>query len=442
MFKLGAHEILVGLGSNAKDALPRLREARRRLRQHSDFELLCSSAIYESDALLPPGAPPGWNIPYLNAALKLRLRHGGCSNAELLVSRLKELETRMGRAAGPRWAPRCIDLDLLDRGGEPVRAPSACVPHPGLASRPFAFLPAEDCAPCADPPEDAPSWRYGGDLPLRTRPSSHAWPELVAILNCSPDSFSGGFAEPAALLSTAREAVSEGASVLDLGAESTRPGASPVSPEEEQARLARVLPGLTEMRRELGFALSLDSRHPSTVRWALARFPLDWLNDVEGFTHPGMLALARDSRAHLVVMHSFGVPPLAERTLPISQDPVREILRWGGERLRAFQEQGVDPARVILDPGIGFGKTARQSLALVARAGELAEIPAPWLLGHSRKRFLDPDSRFPASQRDLETALLTASLACSGVDFLRVHAPAPQARALALGNRLRREARP
>ncbi len=444
MFKLGPREILIGLGSNSPDALGKLREARRRLRQNSHFILKNSSAIYESDALLPPGAPPSWNIPFLNAALKIEMQGGcdcqGIAAAEFLLWQLKEIERSMGRTEGPRWSPRCIDLDLLDWGGAPVASEAACVPHPELHKRPFAFLPAEDCALCLVRPKQATGWRYAPpeSVPSRTRPGNLAWPELVAILNITPDSFSGAM-EPAALMEAARAALAEGATVLDLGAESTRPGADAITAEEEQARLMRVLPDLTCLREEFDFQLSLDSRNPNTVGWALERFPLDWLNDVEGFTQPEMLALAKISAKNtslrFLAMHSLGVPPNPERTLSVHQDPVEQILAWGENRLRAFSEIGVDPAKVILDPGIGFGKTTAQNFALLGNTSTFSRLPNPWLIGHSRKRFLDPSAIYNASERDLETAILTASLAGAGIDYLRVHAVSLQARALALGNR-------
>jgi 2-amino-4-hydroxy-6-hydroxymethyldihydropteridine diphosphokinase / dihydropteroate synthase len=443
MFKLGPRELLLGLGSNSADAMEMLRAARALLRAHPRLRLLQCSPIYESDALLPEGAPDSWNLPFRNAALLMEWREGalrGPERAEEIVALLKSIEQKLGRKAGPRWSPRCIDLDLLAWGGPAVATEIVNVPHRELGNRPFAFLPAEDCASALAPTREQRAWRFAEPeaVPSRTRRSARdSWPALVAILNLTPDSFSDGgkLAHPDAMENAVRSAVAAGASILDLGAESTRPGASPVSPAEEQARLAPVLERARNWKSLFGCKISVDSRHPETLRWALERFPLDWANDVGGFTDPNMLEAVALHGCRLVAMHSLGVPPSPHIVLPAAEDPLEILQAWACERMRAFAAAGIAESRVILDPGLGFGKTSAQSLALLRQAAALGTFGPSWLIGHSRKRFLDPLGNVPAAERELETAALSASLACSGVDFLRVHSPALQARALSLGNR-------
>lgn len=427
MFTLGPSEILVGLGSSSRDALERLRAARSALRGAPDFELVRSSAIYASDALLPEGAPAEWNLPYLNAVCLLRLRRPTHPmTPPQIVEALKALETQLGRTPAPRWAPRVIDLDLLDIGAEPFAGPTCVVPHPGLSERPFALLPAQDCANLADRSLEARAntWRYAAetDVPFRTRRAGLSWTELVAILNLTPDSFSDGDPEMSASRLERRLALLRelGCRIIDIGAESTRPGATPLSAIEERRRLQV----LREVSLE-GFTLSLDSYHPETVEWALEFLPVQWINDVAGFESPRMRELARASNAACVVMHSLTVPPVPDRHLPVDEDPVEHLLQWADGRKRAL---GLPMERLILDPGIGFGKTLHQNHALLRRASELHASGTAWLFGHSRKRFLGGPPE--ATGRDLETALATSDLAQAGVDYVRIHDPETQMRAL------------
>lgn len=450
MFTLGADEIIIGLGSNSSDALEMLRRARRALRSHPRFRLLSLSPIYLSEALLPKGAPPEWDIPYLNSACLLEWCDSdgsfGSSNEEIagsIVGILKDIESSMGRVEAPRWAPRKIDLDLLAWGRGEVKTAFVSVPHSGLMDRPFALLPALDCVrgrrgASSDHPPHA--WRFApiDEIPQRTRIAPVNWPEVVGILNVTPDSFSDGrtHVDPSALERAVREMIAGGATVIDIGAESTRPGASEVSWRAELERLEAPLGVLTRLREELSFRLSLDSRHPETVAECMRRFPIDWVNDVEGFSNPKMIEVILDSKCQCVVMHSLGVPPSPNRVIPPSRDPVIEILTWGERRIQELAQRGIARDRMIFDPGIGFGKTASQNMELALRVQELGDLKTEILIGHSRKRFLDPEGQIPAASRDLETAILTAHLANRGVDYVRVHAPGIQARALRLGSRL------
>jgi 2-amino-4-hydroxy-6-hydroxymethyldihydropteridine diphosphokinase/dihydropteroate synthase len=438
MFMLGPRELIVGLGSNSVDAISKLREARRLLRAHPELVLLRCSPIYESDALLPDGAPSEWNLPYLNAACVLATTRD--LSAEEVISVFKSIERRLGRVEAPRWAPRPIDLDLLAWSREDLATGPVRVPHPGLLERPFALLPALDCAGTRDEGAWARAWRFAhpAQVPHRTRLSQAAWPELVGILNVTPDSFSHGDPglDEGRIHDRALQLIRDGASVIDVGAESTRPGATLVTSTEEISRLERATDALTRLKRQHAIEISLDSRHPETVEWALERGLADWVNDVEGFTHPGMIELAARSDAKLVVMHSLGVPPAHDVTLDPAIDPVEKLLIWGRDRIRTLAQHRIAPSRIVIDPGIGFGKTAAQNVTIVAKSRELARLNVALLLGYSRKRFMDPEGAIPAADRDLETAIMTSRLGTSCVDYLRVHSPSTQRRALQLGARL------
>jgi 2-amino-4-hydroxy-6-hydroxymethyldihydropteridine diphosphokinase/dihydropteroate synthase len=410
MFTLGPLEIIVGLGSNDLQAMNRLREARRQLRSIPEFKVLAHSRIYESEALLPPGAPPDWDRPFLNAALRIQV--AGTPTARDLVARLKEIERTMGRAESARWAPRPIDLDLLAWGRPPSSDPEATVPHPGLMERPFALLPALDCVGSAS----AHPWRREVDVPQRTRISNQVWPEIVGILNLTPDSFSDGGKRVGRIEETVHELIREGADLIDVGAESTRPGATPLTWQEEWTRLEPAFGVLDRCAR--GVRISLDTYHSETARRALAAYPLTWLNDVRGFTDPEMRAVARAFAGGLVVMQDGNAP----------------FGSWIQARRAELAREGLALDRLIFDPGLGFGKSAAENYS-VLRTLEYAESPI--LIGHSRKRFLDVSGEVPAAERDLESAVVGVHAAARGADYLRVHSPATQLRALRVGARLR-----
>ncbi|OFZ55619.1 MAG: hypothetical protein A2428_12220 [Bdellovibrionales bacterium RIFOXYC1_FULL_54_43] len=444
---LNPNELILGLGSNSgktpDDALHMLRRAKRLLQCHSRFELLAVSPIYASDALLPNGAPPEWNRPFLNAALRLRVRDRSgltTDDAGALLEEMKVLERTLGRMDGPRWSPRVIDIDILDWGAPPVSRAEITIPHSELTKRPFALLPLHDCLERHNCTREPLEWRYShpDQVPFRTRRAPFAWPEIVAILNVTPDSFSEGGPSEAgnSLVRRLESQVREGATIIDLGGESTRPGARPLSPEEEYNRLLPVLSVIHDLKNRYGITFSLDSRHPEVTQWVNRECPIDWINDVEGFTNPKMLELAKETSCDLVVMHSLTIPPNREAVLNPQFDPVDQLMEWAAERISTLTRAGIARERLILDPGIGFGKTARQNQAIFERGREFLKLGTRILIGHSRKRFLDPDDLVPASDRDLETAVLSSRLALSGIDYVRVHSPRPNERSLRLGNRL------
>ncbi|HLE01502.1 MAG TPA: dihydropteroate synthase [Bdellovibrionota bacterium] len=444
---LNPNELILGLGSNSGktpiDALAMLRRAKRLLQCHTWFELLAVSPIYASEALLPSGAPPEWNRPFLNAALRLRVRDRAAlssNDAGAILEQVKVLERTLGRAEGPRWSPRVIDIDILDWGAPPVSSAEITIPHSELTKRPFALLPLQDCLERPDPRREPLEWRYShhDQVPFRTRRAPFAWPEIVTILNVTPDSFSesGSPGTGTSLLRRLEPQVREGATIIDLGGESTRPDARPLSPEEEYNRLLPVLPAIQDLKNRYGITFSLDSRHPEVTQWVNRECPVDWINDVEGFTNPRMIELAKETSCDLVVMHSLTIPPNRNVVLNPQLDPISQLMEWATERISTLTRAGIARERLILDPGIGFGKTARQNQTIFERSREFLKLGTRVLIGHSRKRFLDPDDLVPAGDRDLETAVLSSRLALSGIDYIRVHSPRSNERSLRLGNRL------
>lgn len=240
---------------------------------------------------------------------------------------------------------------------------------------------------------------------------------LVGILNLTPDSFSdgGAYASPDAMRAQAEAMIAAGASVIDVGAESTRPGAAPVSAAEEWRRLEpfmeEVLPHLRDRA-----VLSIDTRHAQTAQQAL-EYGVQWINDVTGFADPYMVRTVADSDAVLVLMHSLGVPANPQNTLSEGTDSVAVLLEFARARMQVLENAGIARERLIFDPGLGFGKTADQSLELVRRMRELRVLGVPLLAGHSRKSFL----RLLGEDRDVATFAVSRMLKDAGVEYLRVH---------------------
>jgi dihydropteroate synthase len=250
----------------------------------------------------------------------------------------------------------------------------------------------------------------------------------MGVVNVTPDSFSDGgmYFEARAAVEHGLVLAEEGAAILDVGGESTRPGAAPVSEEEE---LRRVLP-VVEPLAAAGHRLSID-----TSKLAVARAALDAgatiVNDVSAFRFdPGLAALVAERGAHCCLMHMLGEPRTMQED-PRYEDVVSEVKAFLEERLAFAVAEGVPEERVWLDPGIGFGKTVDHNLELLRRLGELVAIGRPVVVGTSRKSFLGKLAGGKPEDERLPGTIATNVLALErGASIFRVHDVAPVAEAL------------
>lgn len=252
----------------------------------------------------------------------------------------------------------------------------------------------------------------------------------MGIVNVTPDSFSDGgrFLHPVAAYDHACRLIDDGADIVDLGAESTRPGSIPIGTDEE---LARLMPVLALLSRAGVRAISVDTAKAEVARAAL-QTGAAWINDVSGLADPALATAAADADA-LVVMHHR--PMRADRAEDdVAYGDVVSDVRLELARLAAAAVAGgVAPAKVVVDPGIGFGKTASGNLELLARAGELRSLGHAVLVGPSRKRFLSVLSGATTlAERDQATVGACCLAARSGADLVRVHDVAGVRRALAV----------
>jgi dihydropteroate synthase len=242
---------------------------------------------------------------------------------------------------------------------------------------------------------------------------------IMGILNVTDDSFSGdGLGERLdAALAQAEGFLRDGADILDVGAESTRPGSEPVSEAQE---LARLVPFIAALRERTDCAVSVDTTKPVVAREALVA-GADIINDINGLRAEGMVELAAQTGAPVVIMHMLGTPRDMQRN-PQYGDVVAEVAAFLMERAGAARAAGVQADRIILDPGFGFGKTVAHNLELLRRLEEFAALGYPLLLGTSRKSTLGKVlGDAPPDQRLMGTAATCAIGICKGAHILRVH---------------------
>lgn len=251
-------------------------------------------------------------------------------------------------------------------------------------------------------------------------------PLLQGILNVTPDSFSdgGAFVDPAMAVEHAERLIDEGADWIDIGGESTRPGAEPVSLAEE---LRRVIPVIERLARTVSVPLSIDTYKAAVAEQALAA-GATILNDVTGFIDPAMRKVAAATGATCIAMHMRGTPQTMN-DLADYDDVVAEVGRVLGERMTLMEEAGIARDRIVLDPGIGFAKKLRHNVALIARLPELLALGRPILLGTSRKKMVKEltDGMLPSGKPrpEIDRVYGTVATAISGylrgAQILRVH---------------------
>ncbi|MEW5748415.1 MAG: dihydropteroate synthase [Candidatus Thermoplasmatota archaeon] len=252
-------------------------------------------------------------------------------------------------------------------------------------------------------------------------------PRVMGIVNITPDSFSGdgiaGDAEGA--ISRGLDMFSAGADIVDVGGESTRPGAEPVPVEVELSRTVGVVEALSAGRPG---RVSIDTYKPEVAERALFA-GASIVNDVTGLRDPRMAEVVAEHDATVIVMHMKGEPRTMQAS-PRYKDVVSEVRSFLQERVGAAEDAGIRPDRIMVDPGIGFGKTLDHNLEIIARLGELRSLGKPVVIGVSRKAFIGKLTGLPPGER-LEGSLAAAVLAVrNGADVVRVHDVAETVRAL------------
>ncbi len=420
------HTIYLSLGANLGARLANLRQAAHLLAPQ--VRVTRVSPVYET-------APWGHRDQpnFLNQVVEAETE----LEPAALLALNQHIEAELGRVPTFRNGPRAIDIDILFYDHEIVDTAGLHIPHPRLPGRGFVLVPLCDLAPDLVHPELGLS--AAQMLDQSGREGVHAYKRLafgaktyvMGILNLTPDSFSGdGLLQNddplQAALDQARRFIQAGADILDIGGESTRPGAQPVSAEEELARVAPLVRALAETSEVI---LSVDTSKARVAEQALLA-GADWVNDVWGLrADPGMAAVAAAYRAPLILMHNRSKPANADLQERLGgryvgmqyADLLGEVKAELLESVGLARRAGVADDAIFLDPGIGFGKTVEQNLELIDRLGEIRALGYPLLLGPSRKSFIGYTLNLPPEQRLEGTAAAVALGIARGADIVRVH---------------------
>lgn len=405
--------VYLALGSNLGDRRAALEHALGRLGSHG-IELERVSPVVETPALLPDDAPAEWNRPFLNVVARCATH----LTPTATLAAAKAIEGALGRADPRKWSPRPIDVDLLLFGNEVIRTDELVVPHAELHRREFVLTPLAALEPGLVIPGAgktalALSRELGRNVPL--------W---MGIVNVTPDSFSDGgrHVQWSAIEPVVDSMTAAGVHAIDFGAESTRPGAVPLTAKEELERLAPVLDAAIDKfsGRLIRPAISVDTYHVETARFVIEH-GADVVNDVGGLTDPAMIELAATSAAVWIAMHQVSIPADPKRTLDTDRSAVDQVVAWLEDRLGVWSAAGLPADRVIFDPGIGFGKTPLQSLDLLRHIDKFVRADVRLLVGHSRKSFMRSVAGDDMRARDMVTIGASMDLGARGVDMLRVH---------------------
>ncbi|MFZ9034588.1 MAG: dihydropteroate synthase [Francisellaceae bacterium] len=418
-------QVVLGLGSNIGRKLDYLRQAVKCLEQEPSIELEKISAVYESAALLPPDAPGDWNRNFYNIAVLIETD----LSAEALLVCVQKIECDIGRPpTHAYWSPRVIDIDILCYGDKSMETVNLSIPHRYLLKRAFALVPLLEVMPkWRHPLVDIDLHRHAKSLDkIEVAPFCIDGSKIMAIINLSEDSFSGGgVSKTDDVLAIVDQAIKEGAEVIDIGAESTKPNATHKSAEEVWALLEPCLLRVNDYFKAASFSsfidISIDTYHEKVVKNVCQFSCVTMINDVYGSQRRQIASYLKGSAIKYVYMHQLG--SAGGHYLDVCGDSIKDVLDYGISVRDELIDLGLEASQLVYDIGIGFGKYSFQVKSLLAALPEIKKtLGLALLVGHSRK-----NSAMPALAsadhyaKDLATALLSCQLISSGVDYLRVH---------------------
>jgi dihydropteroate synthase/2-amino-4-hydroxy-6-hydroxymethyldihydropteridine diphosphokinase len=435
------YPVILALGSNLGHRQQNLQQAVNAL-----------GKIIAIDGISPLYETEPWGLTEQPAFLNCCLKGQTILKPEALLAACKKIERRMGREPAPRWGPRLIDIDLISVGQLMMDNEPLSLPHPRLAERAFVLAPLADIAPdFSDQRSGRPIQELLANVDLGTvrrlapedrllRPVQLAWgvrTYVMGILNSTPDSFSGdglmttGLGDDQAAITDravtlAQQFEAAGADILDVGGESTRPGSAPISKQEE---LDRILPILMAVRAAVSLPLSVDTYRATVAEQALAA-GADWVNDVWGLRMDSQMAgMVAEAGCPVVIMHNRSRPKdvsqelqLGGRYVGVNYDNLLvDISQELQTSIDLALGRGVRPEQIIIDPGIGFGKTVEQNLELLNSLSWFKQLSYPILAGSSRKSFIGYTLNLPPEERLEGTAATVAIAIDRGADIVRVH---------------------
>ena len=409
-------EVVLSLGSNIADRRVHLQVGLDQL-EKSGFSVRQVSPVVESPAQLPPGTASEWNRPYLNL---VALGHTQL-DIESFYRASKKIQLAIGPRGESKWAPRKLDIDIVAWGDESVAVNGKTIPHSDVYCRPFVLSPLVHMAPEFGISESSYASVFDQSCALQAEYHVPLW---MGIINVTPDSFSDGgkHMDEDRISDTVNHMIRDGVNIIDVGAESTRPNATPVSASEEWRRLEPALEIALDQcgSNRLGPQVSVDTYRPETAVRALGQ-GVEIVNDVGGLSDESMIAIARECNKSFIAMHSVTLPVDPSISIDPDADACAVFERWIRDRRRLWESNGLNLNRIVVDPGIGFGKSSLQSLNLMRSVNQLRQQGHRVMIGHSRKRFLKSFSNYDSPDLDYETVGASLHMCSQFVDILRVH---------------------
>lgn len=408
--------VYIALGSNLGNRLAYLHQGIDCLKS-GILKNVVASIVLETPALVLPNSPADWNRPYLNALV----RGETDLDPDALLAHLKAIEQQLGRNPNhERWSPRTLDLDVVLYDKECIQNKQLNIPHPGLYNRWFlAHLMALMNPDGKDPKTQVSFAEQATQMPCPEVPFIRSFvlePRCVGIVNVTPDSFSDGglWFAPDAAVARCNQLMQEGAALIDIGGQSTRPNGVQITPEEEWKRLKPVLD-------RLDFdvvPVSIDTYQAPVMKQLVEHYPIAWINTFPHLLSDETLRIIAHQGCSICIMHALSVPVKRNECLS-NLHPT--LIDWSTQQVERLIHLGFSTDKIILDFGIGFGKSAYQTRELLQKYGEwAAKTGCSTLLGHSRKSYINAFSPQEASQRDAETVAISLALRHS-INYIRVH---------------------
>ena len=409
-------ETILSLGSNVGNRKRNLEAGIRKLCA-AGFIAEQISPIVETPAQLPTGSPAQWNKPYLNLVASGYSTLGKDEFYELTKICQSDLESYSRQS----YEPRIIDIDILSWGTTPTEINGKSIPDPIVYQKPYVLSPLVHMSPGVKLIGGAHESAF--ELSCSAKAPFHI-PLWMGIVNVTPDSFSDGNRNLNLenLERQIESMIGYGVNIIDVGAESTRPGATALSDEQEWRRLQPALEMIGSIMKgyELKPQISVDTYHARTAERCL-EYDVDMINDVCGLADPDMIELAKSCDKTFVAMHSVAIPVNPEHKLNSFDNSCDVVSKWIQNSQINWDAHGIEFDRIIIDPGVGFGKNSLQNLHLMRSIKELRAHGHRVMIGHSRKSFLKSFANFDSSSLDTETIGASLQMCSQSVDILRVH---------------------
>mmetsp|Transcript_1845 Transcript_1845/g.2949 ORF Transcript_1845/g.2949 Transcript_1845/m.2949 type:complete len:464 (-) Transcript_1845:29-1420(-) len=447
----------IALGSNLGKSKAILSRILRPVAQACGGKIVSCSGLYASKAELLTDQPP-----FLNAVVEVQLGEEQSNSPEELLRRLKSVEGKFAKSS-VRYGPREVDLDIIAfDDGQRFSSDILTVPHPRACERDFVVRPLCDLqrgsgvilgkhgeqairylAPSKSQtafPVQKSVWapkRHAVDMVAHGEDDQRS-PLVMGILNVTPDSFSDGglYTDLDASVAQALKMSTEGADVIDIGGESTRPNAAPVSLEEELERVLPVIERLTR-REDFTSSISVDTRKPEVARAAI-QAGAQIINDEVGEDDDSSLSMvhcAGEMGVPIITMHTRGdARSMESLIMPDDASAMEHVIEWLDNRAKLLVQHNVPSWNIMVDPGLGFAKSHQQNIDILAQLDRFTKRRYPVLIGASRKRFLRNLMHFDA---DVATHASTVIAVLAGAAMVRVHDVRGAVDAVAVANAVR-----